>query len=382
MKNMRAHMAQMAVVALCSTVLFCGCAKNSDVVIKINDQDITRGQYYKDFNEIKNARFKDASKEIKSDSSFAVLSLKQKYTDDIILKTLLEQEFAKREIKASEEEIQAKKQEIMSQFGSEEQFKDTLKQNNVSDERFRSDMEMEVRIDKLVNQLAIKDASEGEAKDFYNKNKQMFMMPERVKVSHILFDTNPETIKRNIAEADKSVSLSSADINKKVQDEIARKETVINEVLAKVKANPKDFAKFAQQYSEDPGSAQNGGDLGYITKDSVVREFGDAAFSQKIGVVGPVVETQFGKHIIIVRDKAKAGPQSFEQVKNDLMTYMTRQKKSEGVRKFFEDIKNKAKIEYVDETLKPENIEKQLDEALKKQIEQQQKMSESKAKKK
>lgn len=375
----KVNLAKTAALLLCSTVLFCGCAKNSDVVLKINDQEITRGQYYEDFNKLKKAQLSGNSKEAK-DNSFAVLSLKDRYANDLILTTLLSQEFDKRDIKATPEEVQAKKDQVIAQVGSKEQLDNILKHNNVSEEKFNSDMEKEIKIDKLVSALGIKEVSDSEVRDYYNKNSEQFNVPERVKVSHILFDENPEIIKRKIVEADKNANLSAEEIDKKVASEIAKKKTLINEVLAKAKANPKDFAKLAKQYSDDKGSAEKGGDLGYIAAQMVVKEFADAAFSQKIGVVGSPVKTQFGTHIIIVYDKAKAGVQPFEQVKNDLKNYLNQKRKGEEFRTYIESLKDNAKIEYIDESLDPKNIEKQLNDLLKKQIEEQTKQNSAKIK--
>ncbi len=59
-----------------------------------------------------------------------------------------------------------------------------------------------------------------------------------------------------------------------------------------------DFAKLAQQYSEDPGSAKNGGDLGFVSRGTLVKEFEEAAFGLKEGEISDIVQTQFGFHII------------------------------------------------------------------------------------
>ena len=382
MKFTKANLAKTVTLLLCSTVLFCGCVKNSDVVIKVNDHDITRGEFYSDFDKIKNVQLKNAPMDVKKEDGYAVLSLKERFVNDIVMRELLNQEFEKRNITASDEEIKAKEKQIMAQIGSEEQFKNILKENNISDEKLKSDMAMEVKMDKLVSSLNIKDATDSEAQAFYNKNKERFNMPERVMASHILIDTNPESIKRKIADADKEAKLSTSDIDKKVAEEVQRKEALAKEVLAKAKANPKDFAKLAKEYSDDTVSAQKGGDLGFITRETVVKEFGDAAFSQKIGVVGPLVKSQYGQHIILVKDKAKAGVQPFSQVKNDLKAFLTQQTKMEKVQKFLNGLKNSAKIEYLDEDLNPTNLQKKLNEVIQKQIAQQQKANAPKEKKK
>ncbi|MFT3893915.1 MAG: peptidylprolyl isomerase [Anaerolineales bacterium] len=65
-----------------------------------------------------------------------------------------------------------------------------------------------------------------------------------------------------------------------------------------------DFAKLAQEQSKDTGSGASGGDLGWFGKGAMVAEFETAAFSQKVGEIGPVVKSQFGYHIIQVLGKA------------------------------------------------------------------------------
>ncbi len=373
---------KIALTLFCSIALFCGCAKDSDIVLKINDKNITRQEFYGDFNRIKNLQLKNAPKELQKDDSYAVIALKERFLNDVIVRSLLEQEFEKRKIEASEKEIKDKKAQIIAQIGSEEQFNNILKQNQISEQRLNSDMANEVKIAKLIETLGGKEATNSEVEKYYKQNKIQFTMPERVKASHILFDTNPESLKRKITDADKEAKLSTADIDSKVKEEIARKEKLAEEVRQKALKNPKNFAELAKQYSEDPGSAQKGGDLGFVTRTQVVKEFGDVAFSQKVGTISPIVKSQFGEHIIYVTDKAAAGVQPLSAVKNDLKTYLTEQKKIQTLQKLIDGLKQSAKIEYVDTSLSPDNIKKQLEEALPKQIEFQKKQGAPKSKQK
>lgn len=371
---------KIALTLFCSMALFCGCTKDSDIVLKINDKNISRAEFYDDFNKIKNVQLKNAPKELQKDDSYTVIALKERYLNDVIVRTLLEQEFEKRKIEASEKEIKDKKAQIIAQIGSEEQFNNILKENQISEQRLNSDMANEVKIAKLIDSLGAKEATNSEVEKYYKQNKLQFTMPERVKVSHILFDTNPESLKRKITDADKEAKLSTSDIDKKVKEEIARKEKLAQEVRQKALNNPKNFAQLATQYSEDPGTAQKGGDLGFITRNQVVKEFGDAAFSQKVGTISPIVKSQFGEHIIYVTDKAAAGVQSLSDVKNDLKAYLTEQKKIQALQKLIENLKANAKIEYVDLSLSPDNIKKQLEEALPKQLDFQKKQGAPKSK--
>ncbi len=368
---------KLAATLLCSVALFCGCAKDNSAAIKINDKVITKASFYEDFNRIKNAQLKNAPKDIVKDNSYMVLSLKERYVNDVITRELLSQEFEKRKIEATPKEIEAKKAQVIAQMGSEEKFKKILKENHISDERVNSDMANEVKMEKLFASLPVEKVSNSDIEKFYKQNKAQFTMPERVQAAHILIDANPDNIKRKITDSDKEAKLSSADIDSKVQQEVQRKEKLAREIQQKAAKNPKDFAKLAKQYSDDTASAKQGGDLGYITKEAVVKEFADAAFKQKVGTVSPLVKSQFGYHIILVKDKAAAGTQPLSKIKADLGAYLAQQKKFEAMQNLITGLKNNSKIEFVDESLKPENIKKELDEALKKQA---QKEAKSKSK--
>lgn len=359
---------KLALTILCSTLLFCGCAKNPNVAIKVNDTEITKTHFYSDFNRIKNAQFKNAPKEMQRNNSYAMLALKDRYTNDVIVRALLTQEFDKRKIEASDKGIEEKIEQVTKQIGSKEQFDKILKENNITQEMLHKDMAEEVKMEKLVNQVVNVKVSDKEAADYYNKNKEQFNTPERVQVSHILIDTNPENIKRQIVDEDKKAQLSSANIDEKVKAEVEKRQALAKSVLAKAQKNPNSFASLAKEYSQDPESAKKGGDLGYITKEQMVKEFSDAAFSQKVGVVGPLVKTQFGEHIILVKDKAKAGIQPFAKLKGDIIAYLTQQKRIQGVQKYVEGLKNSATIVYYDKSLEPSALKKEMDAALEREI--------------
>jgi peptidyl-prolyl cis-trans isomerase D len=83
------------------------------------------------------------------------------------------------------------------------------------------------------------------------------------------------------------------------------------QVLAQIKANPAKFAELAKQYSQDPGSASNGGDLGFFGKGVMAKPFESAAFALQKGQISGIVETQFGFHILKLNEiKGNDAPSS------------------------------------------------------------------------
>ncbi len=363
---------KLAATLLCSVVLLCGCAKNSDVVLKVNDETVTRGEFYGDFEKLKKAQLKELANVPPEQTEFIVISLKERFLNDTIIRALLKGEFEKRKIEATEEEIKAKQDEIVKKLGSEDDLKKVLKENGITKERLHSDLANEVKIDKLANQIAPVNITDNDVAAYYNHNKDQFKTNETAHIYHILINTNPEEIKREIVDKDKKGELSEEQIAKKAKEEHQKNEALVNEIFEKATKNPKDFEKLAKEYSQDPGSKDKGGDLGYAQRTDLVKEFADVAFTQKIGSIAKA-KSPFGEHIIYVTDRKPAGVQPLADVKDNLKAYLTQEIKANNLRKLVADLQKNAKIEYIEEDLKPESFKKQMEEAQKKLIEAQQK---------
>lgn len=113
-------------------------------------------------------------------------------------------------------------------------------------------------------------------------------------------------------------------------------------VAADLKAGG-DFAAIAKERSKDPGSKEQGGDLGFFSKDQMVPEFAEAAFKLDKGQISDPVKSQFGWHIIRVDDKRTKQPPSFDQVKDQIETYVQRKAQADLIQKLRAD----AKIEKI-----------------------------------
>src|SRR4030088_2593731 len=136
--------------------------------------------------------------------------------------------------------------------------------------------------------------SDDQLKVQYQKNIQQYQVPNRVHVEHILF----MTVGKTDAEVD--------EIKKNAED-----------VLKQAKKGGK-FEDLAKKYSEDPGTKDKGGDLGWLTQGQTVPEFEKTAFSLNPGQVSDLVKTQYGFHIIKVLEKETAHTKPFEEVKESL----------------------------------------------------------------
>ena len=123
------------------------------------------------------------------------------------------------------------------------------------------------------------------------------------------------------------------------------------EVAAKLKGGG-DFAQLAKEMSKDPGS--QGGDLGYISKDQVVHEFGEVAFKLEKGKISDPVKSQFGWHIIKVDDKRERKAPPFDAVKDRIKAMLMQKASEELVVK----ARQGAKIERLTESASPAAGEK------------------------
>jgi peptidyl-prolyl cis-trans isomerase C len=115
-------------------------------------------------------------------------------------------------------------------------------------------------------------------------------------------------------------------------------EDKIKAVIARLNKG-EDFAKVASEVTEDPSGKANGGDLGFFTKEAMVPEFADVAFSLDKGKISAPVKTQFGWHVIKVEDKRTKPAPSFDDVKPQVEAFVTRKAQAELVTKLRETAK-------------------------------------------
>lgn len=176
---------------------------------------------------------------------------------------------------------------------------------------------------------ALDPVSEDEIKAAYASRSSQYQQPEQRDVSHIL--------------------IAAAADAKPAEKEAAKKKA--EALLAEVQKSPAKFAEIAKRNSQDPGSAEKGGELGTVAPGTMVKPFEDAAFKLKEGEIGGLVETEFGYHIIRVNSVEPAKVKPLEQVRPELARELAKQK---GTRKFAENAEVFSNLVYEQsDSLKP-----------------------------
>ena len=352
-----------------SAVLFTGCGlKSGETIIKVNNTNISQSEFDKIFDkQVQNSMFAKLGLDMKDRNNFLYYMTKERIVNELIVRTLIEQEIAKRGIKVTNDDVEDAIKDIIDKLGSKEQLDQVLKQNNVSAADFKRDLKEEVKLKKLAQNLGAGSVNDAEAKAFYDKNKDKFKNPEKVRASHILITANPEEIKEIIMSDEANKNLTPEQITAKVNEQLNAKKVKADKLLAEVKQNPAAFAKLAKENSEDTTSAEKGGDLGFFAAHEMVPEFSKAAFAMKPNTVSPnLVKSQFGYHIIMVVDRMAASQDSFEKANSEIKAYLENQKQLEAIDKLVESLKKTAQIDYVNSEYNPENIKKSLQDVMQK----------------
>jgi len=195
--------------------------------------------------------------------------------------------------------------------------------------------------DKFLAQIKIDDA---QAKAYYDSHQDEFRIPERVRAQYVVLSGE---------ELGRAQPVSDADVKKAYESHIGRYQVgeerrlshiliavpsdateaqrkeahaKAEQILAELRKSPERFAELAKKYSQDPGSAQKGGDLGLVSRGMMVKPFEDAAFALKDGETSGIVQTEFGYHIIRVTAVAPARVRPLEEVRPELVAEIRKQK--------------------------------------------------------
>ena len=239
--------------------------------------------------------------------------------ENVIERVLINQEAKENCGKIPEDQVESALAKLKEQYEDKEQLYNDLGVKN--DEDIKEFLQMQMRVEQRLNEVCkdLPKPSQAAIQEYYEKNKEQFKSGEQARVAHIVkyvnWQTDEETAHNAIKEA---------------QDEL------------------KNGAAFEAVVEKHTDCADNGGDLGYVTKGQMVEEFEDVVFNLGDGEVSDVFRTRFGFHIAKVYNRKPAVVPELEEVKGGIVDTLEKQMRGEAIDEFIDGLKSKAKIEDIE----------------------------------
>jgi peptidyl-prolyl cis-trans isomerase C len=300
-----------------------GGAPSSDpkaVVARVNGADITR-QELDTATKPMRSQFEQAGRTLTPEQA---AQMDRGVLDELITKTVLLDAARKQDVKGVEEQVKDRMERIKAQNGGDEGLKKALAQANLTEADLIKNLSEMVLINQFLKNVVEAKAAvtDEDLKKYYDDHRDQFKQPEQVRASHVLI-------------------LVPAGSTDDVKKEKKAKIDATRERLVK----GEDFAVVAKEVSEDPGSAAQGGDLGFFGRGMMVPEFEKAAFSLKAGEISEVVTTQYGHHILKVTGNKPAGEIPLEEAREQLRQFLVQQKSETVAEAQIAELRQAAKID-------------------------------------
>lgn len=237
--------------------------------------------------------------------------------EKLLARELIYQAALARGVLAEEEAVAAEKRKIIANFPSEEEFYATLGKADIDAAAYHRMIRQDLTVNLMTErQLAtLEDPSEARIEETFRHHPEKMKKPARVRATHIL-----------------------------IRIEEGKREQALERILElRAKAAGEDFAQLAKLHSDCP-SAPGGGDLGYFRKADMVKSFEEAAFSQEVGEVGEVVETQFGFHLIKVLDREEELPLTLAEAIPKIRRFLREEAGAKALKEWVEQLRAEADI--------------------------------------
>ncbi|MCS7063575.1 MAG: peptidylprolyl isomerase [Methylacidiphilales bacterium] len=237
---------------------------------------------------------------------------------------------AAKEIHAAdlEKKIEHQLQEYKEQFLSEDLFLKALEEQELTEQELKKQIADSIRIQELIRQRLPPPPSPSDqaVRQFFDQNKDKLDQPEMVRVSHISVLVPPEA--------------SADDRHAKRQAlESIRQRVMLGE----------DFAKLAREISKE----KNDGDLGWIARGTLGKEFDDVAFKLKPGQVSEIFATDRGFHFVMVRDRKEARKAQLDQLKPQIEQFLTQEAQLDAIDKLVAQLEKEENVRYLDKVASP-----------------------------
>jgi len=253
------------------------------------------------------AQAEASGQELSAEERFA---LRPQAIEDLIDRLLLRQEAVRLKLQPTAEEVDATLASVAPKYDGSEGCR-----ADAADPESREDITARLMVDRLLARWfdGVRPPKTHEAKEFYRKNLESFRTPELISAAHIV-----KHVKEGDAEDTGQALLAG----------------VRESILA-----GEDFAEAAKRVSDCP---ENAGDLGYFPRGVMVDDFDEVAFAAPLGEVTAPFRTQFGWHIVLVRDRRPEGIRAFDEVASQIQNRLLREKQEREVGEKLNALRNRA----------------------------------------
>ena len=288
-----------------------------EVLVTVNGATLTQGELDRELQ----LRMLALRKQTRPEQAAAFkASMRNHIIEQFIMRSLLLQEAERRRIEITSDDEKKAYDEIRAKLPAGTSLEQILQQSPMGEARMREEVLVGIRINKLLDSQLTNDTpvSSQEVAQYRAKNPARLTVPETVRARHILL-----AVKKDADEETRSGTRE-------------RIEALRGRLLGGA-----DFAAVATEHSDCP-SKEKGGDLGSFRRGQMVKPFEDAAFSQDIDVVGAVIETRFGYHIIQVLEHKE--PRQVPDA--EIRKMLARTRRQSGVKAYIAELKSSGDIVY------------------------------------
>lgn len=258
--------------------------------------------------------------------------------DQMIALQLFRQKATPADKAAAREKADQRLAEARERLGSDDAIVTRLKAEGLTKEELLAKWTDQAVAETIVKREIKAEVTDDQVKKFYDENPARFEEQEQVRASHILLSTRDSQTQQELSAEQK-----------------AAKKKLAEDVLKRARAG-EDFAKLAAEFSEDPGSKDNGGEYTF-PKGQMVPEFEAAAFSMQPNQISDLVTTQFGYHIIKLSEKIPARKLEFAAVSEKLKEALVQQEIQKQIPAYMTKLRADAGLEILDPRLKMPDVD-------------------------
>jgi len=205
--------------------------------------------------------------------------------------------------------------------------------------------------------LAQVKLTEAQVRAYYDTNPAEFRIPERVRAEYVVLSADALGRQDAVSEAEIKAAYDARAAQYRMEEQrrashiLVKTKEEADKIVAELRKAPGRFAELAKKHSQDAGSSQQGGDLGFFGRGMMVPAFEEAAFKQKEGEIGDPVQSSEGWHIIRVTAVQAAKSRPLQEVRGELAAELAKQK---GTRRFAEAAETFSNMVYEQaDSLKP-----------------------------